>query len=105
MPRRITKAEVCTNVIVSILRTWCAAWLALTALGYETTVLDTLYISLVFVALSLASSCVMRRIFRRLEDRERHARTGCTFEWHPALTARKKEAENRAGDLVDDRAS
>ena len=104
MPRRIN-AEACTNVVSSILLCWCAAWLALTALGYETTVLDTLYISLVFVALSLASSCVMRRIFSLLEDRERHARTGCTFEWHPALTARKKEAENRAGDLVDDRAS
>tara|TARA_R110000824_G_scaffold69304_6_gene178686 strand:- start:746 stop:1042 length:297 start_codon:yes stop_codon:yes gene_type:complete len=97
--------EACTNVIVGILLTWCAAWLLLAALGYQPTAAKSFFMGVMFTALTLASSCVLRRIFSLLEDRGRHARTGCTFQWHPALTARKKEAENRAGDLVDDRAS
>ena len=104
MHRRVN-VEACTNVVSSILLCWCAAWIALAALGYQPTAAKSFFMGVMFTALTLASSYVMRRIFRRLEDRGRHAKTGCTFQWHPALTARKKEAENRAGDLVDDRAS
>ena len=67
--RRNSFIEACTNVAVGIVVAWAVTYTIFPWFGFQPEVAAALYISLIFTAVSLVRSYILRRIFNWLDHR------------------------------------
>ncbi len=61
--KKFSLLEACVNVTIGIGVAWGLSFLVFPIFGYEPTVMKTLWISLIFTAVSLIRSYLLRRLF------------------------------------------
>ena len=64
--RKFSLIEAIVNVSIGVGVAWGMSFLVFPLFGYEPTVIKTLWISLIFTAISLVRSYLLRRIFNYL---------------------------------------
>jgi len=65
--KRRSFIEACTNVCLGIVLAWGVTFAVFPAFGYAPTVMKSLWISLIFTAVSLVRSYVLRRLFNTFD--------------------------------------
>ncbi len=95
--KRKSLLEAVTNVACGIFVAWAMTYLVFPWFGFNVTLSTSLWISLIFTAVSLARSYILRRLFNRWDLRLEKQSTQPSIGVHPDILARKKLLDERAG--------
>ena len=71
--RRNSFVEACTNVVVGIVVAWAVTFTIFPWFNLEPALVTSLYISLIFTAVSLVRSYLLRRAFNYIDHRPRRS--------------------------------